>query len=428
MDAQDVRQYLTSKDVIMDGTSEHKQPFAYKIAPNSIGPSANGAKIKVIGVGGGGGNVINYMAQQGLDGVDLIAANTDIQDLNTVPDSVDRIQLGAMRTRGLGAGMDPEVGSAAAQESMGELEECLRGADMVFLIACMGGGTGTGASHVIAEIAKEMSILTVGVVTRPFNNEQETRLNVAQTGIRRLHSCVDALITIPNDKLTKILGGEVLFWDAFNHINAYLAETVGGIADIVNVQGVVNLDFADVKSVLSSNGKGVTVIGTGSANGQNRAEEATLQAIKSPLLEDMDLKGSRNALFNIKTGKLTLDEFNTISRVFSEMMHASGRVFSGVVEDPTMEDDIEVTVLVTGVNDTFGVRDESIAQLPNRHLRTVDKVANSNEQFSSRESGNKEDSEREAKVVGARERNPGPGRGRRISASDIPALFRDQAD
>lgn len=412
----------------MDGSSEEKQPFAYKIAPDSANPSANGAKIKVIGVGGGGGNVINYIANQGLAGVELIAANTDTQDLNTLPDTVEKVQLGAMKTRGLGAGMDPDVGSAAAQESVGDLEDRLRGADMVFLIACMGGGTGTGASPVIAEIAKDMGILTVGVVTRPFSNEQETRTNVAQAGIRKLHSCVDALITIPNDKLTNILGGEVLFSDAFNHINAYTAETVRGIADIVNIQGVMNLDFADVKSVLSSNGNGVTLIGTGSANGQNRAEEATLQAIKSPLLDDVDLKGSRNVLFNIKTGKLTLDEYNTISRVFSEMMHATGRVWPGVVEDPEMDDEIEVTVLVTGVDDTFGIRDDSISQLPRRHLRSVEQSATVNERFSSRDSGSREEGEEEPRVAGLRERKQERGIGRRISASDIPALFRDQAD
>lgn len=412
----------------MDGNSEEKQPFAYKIAPDLDGPSANGAKIKVIGVGGGGGNVINYIARQGLAGVELIAANTDIQDLNTVPDLVEKVQLGAMKTRGLGAGMDPDVGSAAAQESVGDLEDRLRGADMVFLIACMGGGTGTGASPVIAEIAQEMGILTVGVVTRPFSYEQETRTNIAQTGIRKLHGCVDALITIPNDKLTNILGGEVLFWDAFNHINAYTAETVRGIANIINEQGVMNLDFADVKSVLSSNGNGVTVIGTGSANGQNRAEEATLQAIKSPLLDDVDLKGSRNALFNIKTGKLTLDEYNTISRVFSEMMHASGRVWPGVVEDATMEDEIEVTVLVTGVDDTFGIRDDSFAQLPRRHLRPVEQGATESERFSGRDGGSREVSEEDPKVARLRDRSQERGMGRRISASDIPALFRDQAD
>lgn len=412
----------------MDGNTEEKQSFTYKIAPDLNGPSANGAKIKVIGVGGGGGNVIDYIARQGLDGVELIAANTDIQDLNTVPDSVEKVQLGAMRTRGLGAGMDPDVGCAAAQESVGDLEDRLRGADMVFLISCMGGGTGTGASPVIAEIAQEMGSLTVGVVTRPFSNEQETRTNVAQAGIRKLHGCVDALITIPNDKLTNILGGEVLFWEAFNHINSYLAETVRGIANIVNEQGVMNLDFADVKSVLSSNGNGVTVIGTGSANGQNRAEEATLQALKSPLLDDVDLKGSRNALFNVKTGKLTLDEFNTISRVFSEMMHANGRVFSGVVVDPSMEEEIEVTVLVTGVEDTFGIRDDSISQLPRRHFQQSEQRATAGERFARREEGNQEMDDSEPKASGIRERNQERGRGRRISASDIPALFRDQAD
>ena len=232
----------------MDETSANdKQSFAYTIADESVGPNASGAKIKVIGVGGGGGNVINYIAQQGLDGVELIAANTDVQDLNTVPSIVDKVQLGAMRTRGLGAGMDPAVGSAAAQESVGEIEDRLRGADMLFLIACMGGGTGTGASPVIAEIAREMSILTVAVVTMPFSREQEARIRIAQSGTRELHGCVDALITIPNDKLRNILGGEVLFSDAYDHINAYLAQSVRDVR-----QAVCSKVFGMLHSICSS--------------------------------------------------------------------------------------------------------------------------------------------------------------------------------
>ncbi len=413
----------------MDETSANDQkPFAYTIADESVGPNASGAKIKVIGVGGGGGNVINYIAQQGLDGVELIAANTDIQDLNTVPSIVDKVQLGAMRTRGLGAGMDPAVGSAAAQESVGELEDRLRGADMLFLIACMGGGTGTGASPVIAEIAREMSILTVAVVTMPFSREQEARTRIAQSGTRELHGCVDALITIPNDKLRNILGGEVLFSDAYDHINAYLAQSVRGIADIVNKQGVMNLDFADVKSVLSSNGKGVTVIGIGTANGQNRAEEATMQALKSPLLDETDLTGARNALFNIRTGKLKLVEYEMVSEIFDRLMQSGGRVWPGVVEESDMEEDFEVTVLVTGIEDAFGPSNEG--GLDNADRGNWTKVPNSGSanQFSRRETAISEEAENEGVVRVVRERGQETGLGRRISASDIPSLFRDQAD
>ncbi len=412
----------------MDGPQQTKQPFAYTIADQSAKPSANGAVIKVIGVGGGGGNVINYMAEHGLQGVDLISANTDIQDLNTVQEGVDRVQLGAMRTRGLGAGMDPAVGRAAAQESVGELEDRLRGADMVFLIACLGGGTGTGAAPVVAEIAKELQILTVGVVTRPFTSEQEARMRVAQTGMRELHSSVDALITIPNDKLTSIFGGEILFWDAFNHINAYLADTVRGIADIVNKQGIVNVDFADVRSVLSSNGNGVTVIGTGVASGQNRAEEATMNALRSPLLDDVDLSGARNALFNIRTGNLTLDENATIQGIFSRLMHSGGRVWSGVVIEPEMEDEIEVTVLVSGVEDSLSMREEPIQPFGSPQLRSIDGGISQQEVVENPDQATGEQSVGQPSIPGLGDRDHNRTIGRRISASDIPALFRDQAD
>lgn len=413
----------------MDETSANdKQSFAYTIADESVGPNASGAKIKVIGVGGGGGNVINYIAQQGLDGVELIAANTDVQDLNTVPSIVDKVQLGAMRTRGLGAGMDPAVGSAAAQESVGEIEDRLRGADMLFLIACMGGGTGTGASPVIAEIAREMSILTVAVVTMPFSREQEARTRIAQSGTRELHGCVDALITIPNDKLRNILGGEVLFSDAYDHINAYLAQSVRGIADIVNKQGVMNLDFADVKSVLSSNGKGVTVIGIGTANGQNRAEEATMQALKSPLLDETDLTGARNALFNIRTGKLKLVEYEMVSEIFDRLMQSGGRVWPGVVEESDMEEDFEVTVLVTGIEDAFGPSSDVGIDVSDRSNWAKASNPGGAMSLSRREGSTNEDGEDEGVVRMVRERGQETGMGRRISASDIPSLFRDQAD
>ena len=415
----------------MDDTSKERPKFAYTIADPPLGPTANGAKLKVMGVGGGGGNVVNYMAQNNLGGVELIAANTDIQDLDNIPDTVAKIQIGAMHTRGLGAGMDPGVGSAAAQESVGEIEDCLSGADMVFLISCMGGGTGTGASPIIAEIAREMSILTVGVVTLPFATEQEARMRVALGGTRDLHGCVDALITIPNDKLTSVFGGEVLFWEAFDHINEYLAGVVRGIADIVNKQGVINLDFADVKSVLSSNGRGVTVIGTGLADGLNRAEEATMAALRSPLLDDVDLSGARNALFNIRTARLTLDEYNKVSGIFSRLMQSGGRVWPGVVADPELEDEIEVTVLVSGIEDSLDKPiDERIRQFPTKSSKANEEVTvpieepiGQQDQATSQEVGEEETATSQLKDR-ARDRVLG----RRISTSDIPSLFRNQAD
>ena len=409
----------------MDEISENKPKFSYTMAEE---PVSTGATIKVIGIGGGGGNVVKYMADNGLSGVDLIVANTDIQDLDTAPESVHKVQLGPNKTRGLGAGGDAKVGHAAAEESMGEIEEYLKGTDMVFLIACMGGGTGSGASPVIGSAAKEMGILTVGVVTRPFSHEQATRMRSADSGIRDLQQSVDAVITIPNDKLHDVLGGETLFVEAFNQINQYLAGTVSGIADIVNKKGHMNLDFADVRSVLSSNGQGVTVIGKGISKGQNRARDATNQALRNSLLEDYDLVGATDALYNVSARELTMDEFRIVSDLINGIMAGDGKVFPGVVQDDNMGEDLQVTVLVTGIEARKSSMPSEDWEFGNYQPSTRRVVASAPDRVDTAA----DEQDPEAADIEVFSPNDGsikpPTHGRRLNTDDIPSLFRDQAD
>ena len=305
-----------------------------------------GAVIKVIGVGGGGGNALNYMVGKDIGGVQFICANTDMQALGSSR-ADQTVRLGEQLTNGLGAGADPELGRAAANEASDCLREALDGADMVFITAGLGGGTGTGAAPVIAEIARNLGILTVAVVTRPFSFEGRKRMDVAVQGVESLEKHVDSLITIPNDKLRAVFGDDITMVDAFEQANNVLYGAVQGIAELITCDGMVNLDFADVKTVMSE--MGMAMIGSGSASGENRAYEAAESAIHNPLLEDMDLANVRGLLVNITSANVTIGEFEEIGRCVAELTAEDANVVIGTVVDEAMEDELRVTLVATGL-------------------------------------------------------------------------------
>lgn len=308
---------------------------------------AEEAVIKVIGVGGGGGNAIEHMVKRTIEGVEFIVANTDAQALrNSSAEST--IQIGKGTTKGLGAGANPQVGREAAIEDKEAIMAALDGADMVFIAAGMGGGTGTGAAPVVAEVAKEMGILTVAVVTKPFNFEGKKRLNYAEQGIDMLSECVDSLITIPNDKLLKVLGKGTGLLQAFEEANNVLLGAVQGIAELITRSGLINVDFADVKTVMAE--MGTAMMGTGIASGDERADEAAELAISSPLLEDIDLAGARGILVNITAGMdISIDEFETVGNAVKGFASENATVVVGAVIDPDMTDELRVTVVATGI-------------------------------------------------------------------------------
>lgn len=305
------------------------------------------AVIKVIGVGGGGGNAVKHMITNNVEGVDFICANTDAQALSDI-DSPTILQLGGEITKGLGAGANPEIGRAAAVEDRERIAESLRGADMVFITAGMGGGTGTGGAPVVAEVAREMGILTVAVVTRPFSFEGRKRLKIAESGLAELQQHVDSLITIPNEKLLEVLGKNTSLLDAFKEANDVLLGAVQGIADLIIRPGMINVDFADVRTVMSE--MGMAMMGTGSARGENRAREAAERAINSPLLDDIDLEGARGILVNITAGlDLSLGEFSEVGDTIEEFASDEATVVVGTVIDPSLNDELRVTVVATGL-------------------------------------------------------------------------------
>jgi len=307
------------------------------------------AVIKVIGVGGGGNNAVNHMMNSTIEGVDFICANTDAQALKS--SNVKTIlQLGANITKGLGAGADPEVGRHSAIEDRDRIQEALEGADMVFITAGMGGGTGTGAAPVVAQVAKELGILTVAVVTKPFPFEGAKRRRVAEEGIAELAKSVDSLITIPNEKLLAVLGKDMSLLDAFKAANDVLLNATQGIAELITRQGLINVDFADVKTVMLN--MGVAMMGTGSARGANRAREAAEAAIKSPLLEDIDLAGAKGILVNITAGpNLTIGEFDEVGSTVRDFADDEATVVVGTVFDMELEDELRVTVVATGLGE-----------------------------------------------------------------------------
>lgn len=306
----------------------------------------NNARIIVIGIGGAGGNALNDMLH--LQDVEFIAANTDAQALKKTDAKVGRVQLGKEITRGLGAGADPEIGRRSAQEDRETIRGMLEGADMIFITAGMGGGTGTGAAPVIAEIAKSLNILTLAVVTKPFSWEGKKRMMLAEEGIKTLTQHVDSLITIPNNKLLKVLGKQISLLEAFKAANQVLQGAVQGVADLITRPGLINVDFADVRTVMSQTG--MAMIGRGQASGEQRAKEAAESAVSSPLLDDIDLKGAQGMLVNITAGyDLSLFEFESVGDVIRGYTSEDATVVVGAVLDPEMADDLSVTVVATGL-------------------------------------------------------------------------------
>ena len=307
------------------------------------------AVIKVVGVGGGGGNAVEHMVAENIDGVQFICANTDAQALRNSNAEI-LIQLGDELTKGLGAGANPQIGREAAEEDRERIKQVLQGADMVFITAGMGGGTGTGGAPVVAEIAKELGILTVAVVTKPFSFEGKQRALSAEEGIRRLSEHVDSLITIPNNKLLSVLGKNITLLNAFKAANNVLLGAVKGISDLITRPGLINVDFSDVRTVMSE--MGMAMMGTGSATGDQRARQAAEAAIASPLLEDVNFSGARGILVNITAGlDMSIGEFEEVGDVIKEFISDDATVVVGTVIDPEMTDEMRVTVIVTGLGD-----------------------------------------------------------------------------
>ena len=305
------------------------------------------AMIKVIGVGGGGGNAVEHMVKEGISGVEFVATNTDAQALKGLS-AQTTLQIGSSITKGLGAGANPEIGRAAALEDRDRLGEIISGSDMVFITAGMGGGTGTGAAPVVAEVARELGVLSVAVVTKPFSFEK--RDDSAEQGISELASHVDSLITIPNEKLLSVLGQNTSILEAYSAANDVLLGAVQGIADIIIRPGLINVDFADVRTVMSE--MGMAMMGTAQANGESRAREATESAIKSPLLEDVDLDGAKGILVNVTAGAgLTIGEFTQVGQCVEEFASKDATVVVGTVIDESMQEDIKVTIVATGLGE-----------------------------------------------------------------------------
>ena len=312
---------------------------------NNITMMDGTATIKVIGVGGAGNNAVNRMIDAGIKGVDFIAVNTDRQALQTSKAST-KIQIGEKITRGLGAGANPDIGAQSAEENKAEVAEVLRGADMVFVTAGMGGGTGTGAAPIVAAAAKEMGILTIGVVTKPFTFEGKKRLSQAERGIESLKGKVDTLVVIPNDKLLQIIDRKTSIIEAFKMAHDILRQGVQGISDLIAIPGLVNLDFADVKTIMLN--QGMAHMGVGKATGENRAEDAAKEAIQSPLLET-SIEGAKGVIINITGGEdLGLHEVNTAAELVQRSVDPEANIIFGTVTDPSMTDEIQITVIATG--------------------------------------------------------------------------------
>ena len=309
------------------------------------------AVIKVVGVGGGGGNAVNHMLKAAIEGVDFICANTDAQALSS-SEVKTALQIGSNLTKGLGAGANPEIGQQAAMEDKDRISETLKGTDMVFITAGMGGGTGTGAAPVVAQVAKEMGILTVAVVTKPFPFEGPKRMKIADLGIEALSEHVDSLITIPNERLLEVMGKSMSLLDAFCAANDVLLNAVQGIAELITRPGLINVDFADVRTVMSE--MGMAMMGTGSATGENRAHEAATAAVQSPLLDDVNLVGAKGILVNITAGlDLAIGEFDEVGNTVRDFADDDATVVVGTVIDPEMQGELRVTVVATGLGNSL---------------------------------------------------------------------------
>ena len=328
------------------------------------------AKLKVVGVGGAGGNAVTRMITSGMKGVDFIAINTDAQDLDNNP-SEQKVQIGKNLTKGLGAGANSNVGRDAVESDKEAITSLLEGADMVFITAGMGGGTGTGAAPVISQVSRELGILTVGIVTLPFNFEGPKRMKRALDGMAEMKKACDTLIAIPNQKLMSIVDKNTTLPEAFQMADTVLHQAAKGISDLINVQGVINLDFADVETIMKNMGE--AIMGTGTASGQERAVLAAQQAISSPLLDDASIKGAQGVLVNITGGdNLTLMEANEATSIIFEEAGISANIIFGAVIDPELEDEIRVTVIATGFNipKTFSTQDEELHGRP--EMKTID--------------------------------------------------------
>ncbi len=380
-----------------------------------------GAIIKVIGVGGGGGNAVTHMVSSGIEGVDFICINTDSQALKHSKVKMS-LQIGSNITKGLGAGADPEVGRQAAMEDRDRIVEMVDGSDMIFITAGMGGGTGTGAAPIVAQVAKELGILTVAVVTKPFEMEGNKRLALADQGIAELGKYVDSLITIPNQKLLTVLGGDTTLLDAFKSANEVLQGAVQGIAELITRPGLINVDFADVKTVMAETG--MAMMGSGRATGENRAREAAEAAISSPLLEDVNLSGAHGLLINVTAGMdLRTSEFHVVGDAIKQYASEDATVVVGYVIDPEMTGEIRVTVVATGIG-----RPAAVRGLPVREAPKVEVVAGG--RANRRPAESYADYETPANL---RRRQRAVGDDLRADASgetylDIPAFLRRQAD
>lgn len=374
---------------------------------DSVNP---GASIKVIGVGGGGSNAVMHMVESGIDGVEFICANTDAQALHNV-NGVTTLQIGSNITKGLGAGANPEVGRHAALEDRERIQEAISGADMVFITAGMGGGTGTGAAPIVAQIAREMGILTVGVVTKPFGFEGAGRMKIAVAGTEELSKHVDSLITIPNDKLLSVFGRDFDLMNAFKGANDVLHGAVQGITELITRPGVINVDFADVKTVMSQTGQGM--MGSGRAAGEDRAKKAAEAAIASPLLEDVNLAGAKGILVNVTGRDLTLGEFQDIGDIISSFASEDAIVVMGTAVDETMEEELRVTVVATGLGGISKPQLNKVKVVPRNSDGNVNYDALSTPAISRRQAAGKD--------VELPEHYDG-------EILDIPAFLRKQAD
>jgi len=379
------------------------------------------AVIKVIGVGGGGGNAIEHMVAQNIEGVEFIAINTDAQVLRSSSANVT-LQIGSGVTKGLGAGANPNIGRQAAEEDRETIRQSLEGADMVFITAGMGGGTGTGAAPEVAKVAKELGILTVAVVTKPFPFEGRKRTDFADQGIEELSKYVDSLITIPNEKLLKVMGKGTPLLQAFSAANDILSGAVQGIAELITRPGLINVDFADVRTVMSE--MGTAMMGHGSASGEDRAEEASESAIACPLLEDIDLSGARGILVNITAGPdFSIDEFETVGNAVKAFASENATVVVGTVIDMEMSDELRVTVVATGIG---AEKKPDISLVSNRASKVI---ADTNEFKLQANGSNVMPSAsvmpESAKTVVNEEKVE---QGNDLEYLDIPAFLRKQAD
>ncbi len=369
---------------------------------------AQDAVIKVVGVGGGGGNAVRHMVSTGIEGVDFICANTDAQALTKI-NGATSLQIGGNITKGLGAGANPEIGRQAALEDRERIQETIMGADMIFVTAGMGGGTGTGAAPIVAQIARDMGILCVGVVTKPFVFEGANRMKIAQNGIKELSQHVDSLITIPNDKLLSVYGREFDLMNAFNGANDVLHNAVQGITELITHPGVINVDFADVRTVMSQNGMGM--MGSGLATGENRASLAAEAAVASPLLEDVNISGARGILVNVTGTNLTLGEFEDIGAIISSFASEEAVVVMGTAIDPDLQDELRVTVVATGLGQQVNLAKDN--------MKIVQRTATGNVDYNAYD-----------KPTIQRKKASGDGLSGGLDDDmlDIPAFLRRQAD